>query len=154
MTRGEAESVPLWRLLRGMGLRAALRLVGGLVRGRRDFVAMGPLAGVPEPPQAPEALRAGPILFQPLISDDWPLHGFGADGGTANRNLIPLPDELKTRVGDWMRRWDAAMYEHLYEWTDDSLRAAFDAEARALCRDIEAALGPEWSVHYGGVDEP
>lgn len=66
---------------------------------------------------------------------------------------MPLPKELKQRIDDWARRWNQVMYDNYYEWPDDeTVRAALDEEAQTLVADMQAALGSEWQVEYGGVD--
>lgn len=147
--RGE-ETVPLHRVLRSAGLVGAVRMMWRLLQGRREVVVLGD----GQPAVAPDGpLTPGGIRFAPEFTEEWPLWSVGPQPGTAARDRIPLPPDLKLRIDDWASRWNRAMYDHLYEWPDDgALRASFDAEARDLCDEIAEVLGPEWRVEYGGVD--
>lgn len=119
--------------------------------GRREFAMLGDVSDLPPMPLAPT--RPGAVVFEPEFSLEWPVWSAGANGGTAGRAQMPLPETLKQRIDDWARRWNQVMYDNIYEWPDDeTVRAAFDEEARKLVAAMQAALGPEWQVEYGGVD--
>lgn len=147
------KSFPLNRLLRGLSTRARVRVLLRLLRGQRELVLMGQIPGVPQDALTPPVpTRPGRVVFQPEVSTEWPLWRAPTNGGTAGRAQMPLPDTLKQRVDDWARRWNQVMYDNDFEWPDKTTRAAFDDEARTLVADMQAALGPEWQVDYGGVD--
>ena len=147
-----ADAVPLTDVLRRLPVQTRIRLILRLLRGQRDFVVMGDLPGLPPDRSPTPTMRPGVVRFQPEFSCEWPLWSKGESGGTPQRELMPLPDDLKHRIDDWAARWNRVMYDNFYEWPDDAIRAAFDEEARQLCDEMAEALGPPWRIEYGGVD--
>lgn len=75
------------------------------------------------------------------------------DGGMLELSVLPIDGGLAARLQAWADRFDATLDP------DDPKRSgfasredevSFDAEGRALARDLRRRLGPDYVVEYAG----
>lgn len=137
---------PITRQVRGAGVRAWLRLLFALLRGRREFVIMGdPPDGVPPPTPLPEEeTRRVRVMAEYFAEPVWGRH---RDGTPFTVESLGLPEELQQRLRAWAERYNALETTD-YEWPSAAERAAFNAAGRELTREVRDALGPSWDVRY------
>jgi hypothetical protein len=87
----------------------------------------------------------GSVLGMPGI-EVWPEWGRRSPVWGARLSDLPIPDDLKLRLTDWARIWNAGWGEQVPEWSDPRVGEAWIAEGEALIIELRAALGEDWTV--------
>jgi hypothetical protein len=82
-----------------------------------------------------------------MMTDDVSCIGLWDQTVTYDEEELPLPDELRKRLRQWVDEYTATIGGETAHWTMDHLYE-HDRRGFALSRDLQAALGPEYRIEY------
>jgi hypothetical protein len=74
-----------------------------------------------------------------------------ADVGAIDPGILPLTDGLKAAIRAWADAYDRTLnqdYPPVSGFADQAEQETFEQEGMRLWRQLQAQLGPDWSVAY------
>lgn len=72
----------------------------------------------------------------------------GTGGFMIRPEALPLPDDLRTALGEWSTFYDDTLSSNGYEWPSKEIERDFADRGRVLARQVASALGDPYEVLY------
>ena len=82
-----------------------------------------------------------------MMTDDVSGIGLWDQSVTHDEDELPLPDDLRSRLRQWVNEYTATIGGENAHWTMDDLYE-HDRRGYALSQQLQSALGPKYRIKY------